>query len=175
MTRRKYANAVAEYDGVELVETKMVNGENNSDYSFKGDVWYNMFKKISKKALLPSGSPYLDSGYTWLEFYEYGTKNRLTAMYNANNEIIEWYYDVSKEIGKDEKNGIPYEDDLYLDVIFMPDGSHIILDRDELDEALRAGKITKEEYDIAINEANRIVNETDVIKLKKFTDYWMNR
>lgn len=35
MTRRKYANAVAEYDGVELVETKMVNGENNSDYSIQ--------------------------------------------------------------------------------------------------------------------------------------------
>ena len=57
----------------------------------------------------------MDNNYKWLEFYDYSSKVKLTAIYDENNEIIEWYFDIAKEIGKD--NGIPYEDDLYLDVV----------------------------------------------------------
>lgn len=173
--RKKFANLIGVHAGVDNVTTKMISGEDESIYNFKGDIWYNRFNKISKKAFLPSGRPYLDSGYTWMEFYDYSTKNRLTAMYDENNKIIEWYFDVARKIGKDETNNSPYEDDLYLDVVFMPDGSYIILDRDELDEAYNSNSITEDDYNLAIEEANRIIKETDVSKLKEFTDYWINK
>ena len=175
INRKKYADLVSNYDGVDEVKMKMVNGKDDSLYSFNGDIWYNRFVKVSKPSLLPSGRPYLDSGYTWMEFYDFSSKNRLTAMYDENNNIVEWYYDIARKIGKDEESGIPYEDDLYLDVIFNSDGSYIILDRDELDEAYNSNSITEDDYNMAIKEAERIINETDVNKLKKFTDYWINK
>lgn len=72
-------------------------------------------------------------------------------MYNQNKEIIEWYFDISKEIGSE--NGVSYEDDLYLDVVVNPDGEIILLDEDELKEALDRLEISKEDYDMAYNEA----------------------
>jgi predicted RNA-binding protein associated with RNAse of E/G family len=53
-----------------------------------------------------------------LEFYDYNSKVKLTAIYDANNEIIEWYFDIARKIGKE--NGIPFEDDLYLDDVVTP-------------------------------------------------------
>jgi hypothetical protein len=81
---------------------KMVNGKDDSLYSFNGDIWYNRFVKVSKPSLLPSGRPYLDSGYTWMEFYDFSSKNRLTAMYDENNNIVEWYYDIARKTGKNQ-------------------------------------------------------------------------
>ena len=72
-------------------------------------------------------------------------------MYNQNKEIIEWYFDISKEIGSE--NGVSYEDDLYLDVVVNPDGEIILLDEGELKEALDRLEISKEDYDMAYNEA----------------------
>ena len=59
----------------------------------------------------------------------------LTAIYDAKNKIVEWYFDIAKKIGKE--NGIPYEEDLYLDVIVKPDFQIVLLDEDDLQEALR--------------------------------------
>ena len=71
-----------------------------------------------------------NSNYKWLEFYDYKAKIKLTAMYDENNEIIQWYFDIAREIGKESE--IPYEDDLYLDVVLTPEGEIILLDEQEL-------------------------------------------
>ena len=110
-----------------------------------------------------------------MEFYDYESKNCLTAMYDENKQIVEWYYDIARKIGKDKETNIPYEDDLYLDVIFNPDGSHIVLDRDELDETYNKNEITEADYNMAIEEADRIIEETNFNKLKEFTDYWIKQ
>ena len=47
----------------------------------------------------------------------------------------------------------------YLDVIASPQGDLIVDDRDELDEAFRSHDLTREQYDEALLEANRIVSE----------------
>lgn len=46
-------------------------------------------------------------------------------MYDEKNEIVEWYFDIARKIGKE--NGIPYEEDLYLDVVVTPTGEIILL------------------------------------------------
>ena len=76
----------------------------------------------------------------------------------------------AREIGKE--NGLPYEDDLYLDVVETPKGEIILLDEDELKEALDRRELTKEEYENAYKEAEKLMNilEKKKEKLKEFTD-----
>lgn len=88
---------------------------------------------------------------------------RKLSIYNNNKEIIEWYFDIAKEIGKE--NGIPYEDDLYLDVVVNPNGEITLLDEDELKMALDRLEITQSDYDMAYSEANKLME-----KLKGNTD-----
>jgi len=108
-----------------------------------------------------------------LEFYDYNSKVRLTAIYNENNEIIEWYFDIARCIGKEK--GIPYEDDLYLDVVLGPNGKIILLDEDELKEAFERHEITKQEYEEAYKIAEDLIrklkdNQNEVLK---FTDKYL--
>lgn len=114
-----------------------------------------------------------NNNYKWLEFYDYSKKCRLTAMYNDKNEIIEWYFDIARKIGKE--NGMPYEDDLYLDVVVTPKGDIILLDEDELKEAFERMEITKKEYDEAYQEAKKLMDELKREKdsLQKFTDKYL--
>ena len=112
----------------------------------------------------------MDKNYKWLEFYDYNAKIKLTAIYNENNEIVEWYFDIAKKIGKE--NGIPYEDDLYLDVVITPEGKIILLDENELEAAFNRLEINKADFDMAYEESNKLLKilKNNINKLKDFTD-----
>lgn len=98
----------------------------------------------------------MDNNYKWLEFYDYNSKVKLTAIYDENNEIIEWYFDIAREIGKEKD--VPYEDDLYLDVVVTPEGEIILLDEEELKNALNRMEITEKEYKDTYKEANQLMD-----------------
>ena len=140
---------------------------------FTGDIVYYEFIKVNEKITYPSGCV-LDDRYKWLEFYNYNSKVKLTAIYNNNDEIVEWYFDIAREIGKE--NGIPYEDDLYLDVVFEANGNILLLDEDELKAALNRLEISKEDYDMAYKEANNLIDNLkgNKGKLEKFTNMYLN-
>lgn len=53
-------------------------------------------------------------------------------------------------------DGIPYFDDLYLDLVVYPDGTIKVDDMDELEEALLMKDITQEQYNLAISTSNRL-------------------
>lgn len=89
----------------------------------------------------------LENDYKWLELYPDNEKYAITVMYDNNNNLIEWYFDMIKNSGTE--NGIPYIDDLYLDYIIKEDGKEVILDENELEEALNSNDITKEDFDMA--------------------------
>lgn len=147
---------------------------NNVD--FVGDIALIKFNKMNKPYMVENINLCMaNDNYKWLEFYDYNKKYRLTAMYNENNEIIEWYFDIARKIGKD--NGMPYEDDLYLDVVVPPTGDIVLLDEDELKEALDRFEVTKSDYDMAYNEAKKLIEllENNKDKLKKFTDKYLNK
>mgnify|MGYP003254487372 CR=1 FL=1 len=75
-----------------------------------------------------------------------------------------WYIDMIAGQGIDVHN-VPYLDDLYL--IVYPDGTIIVDDMDELEEALVKGRITREQFSLAIETSNRI-REIPVYRIGKF-------
>ncbi len=114
------------------------------------------------------------NNYKWLEFYDYNSKVKLTAIYDGNNKnIVEWYFDIAKEIGKE--NNRLYEDDLYLDVVVTPTGEVILLDEDELKDALEKGQITNLDYENAYKEASKLMEQLKdkKDKLQEFTDKYL--
>lgn len=145
---------------------------NNSD--FRGDIALIKFNKMYKPYIVENINLCMaNDNYKWIEFYDYSKKYRLTAMYNDRNEIIEWYFDIARKIGKE--NGMPYEDDLYLDVVVTPAGEIILLDEDELKEALNRMEITNLEYENAYKEAEQLINKlkNNRDKLKEYTDKYL--
>ena len=145
---------------------------NNSD--FKGDIALINFNKMYKPYMIEGTNLCMaNDNYKWLEFYDYNKKYRLTAMYNEKNEIFEWYFDIAREIGKE--NEIPYEDDLYLDVVVTPTGKIILLDEDELKDAYERLEVNQVDYDMAYTEAKNLMNclDKNIDKLKMFTDKYL--
>lgn len=98
----------------------------------------------------------LDDGYTWILRLPMGENWSLTTMFDDKDNIIEWYFDITKENSLDE-NGQPFYDDLYLDVVAFPSGDVVLFDEDELKEALESGNITQGEFDLAYREAHKIM------------------
>lgn len=153
-------------------ELKIISVKDNY---FSGDIYFYNFIKVTDKLLIPSGKCIMDNNYKWLEFYDYSSRVKLTAIYDENNEIIEWYFDIAREIGKE--NGIPYEDDLYLDVVVTPSGDVILLDEDELKDAYDKKEMTKDEFDNAYKEAKKLMDklENNKNELKTYTDKYLNQ
>lgn len=140
---------------------------------FTGDIYFYEFIEVEDKIVIPNGKCIMDNNYKWLEFYEYNSKVKLTAIYDENNEIIEWYFDIAREIGKEKD--VPYEDDLYLDVVVTPTGKIILLDEEELKDALNRMEITNIEYENAYKEANQLIDKLSnrKEKLQEFTDKYL--
>lgn len=145
---------------------------NNSD--FKGDIALIKFNKMYQPYMAKNVNLCMaNDNYKWLEFYDYNKKCKLTAMYNERNEIVEWYLDIARKIGIE--NGIPYEDDLYLDVVVTPIGEIILLDEDELKDALNRMEITMLEYENAYKEAEKLMDKLKgrKDKLQEFTNKYL--
>ena len=88
--------------------------------------------------------------------------------------MVFWY---GKKIGI--QNGIPYEDDLYLDVVLVPDGRIHLLDEDELDDAYKKREINQKEFDMAYRVANEIIEKyqekDNIEKLKDFSNKYLEK
>lgn len=76
-------------------------------------------------------------------------------MLNENDEILLWYIDMIANQGLDQE-GVPYFDDLYLDLVVYPDGTIIEDDMDELEEALLVKDITEKQYNLAIHTSKKL-------------------
>ena len=162
-------------NNMEIVKDGNFKIKSFDNADFVGDVALIKFNKMNKPYMVENIKLCMaNDNYKWLEFYDYNKKYRLTAMYNENNEIIEWYFDIARKIGKE--NGMPYEDDLYLDVVVTPTGDITLLDEDELKEALDRFEVNKSDYDMAYNEAKKLIEllEDNKDKLKVFTDKYLN-
>ena len=97
-----------------------------------------------------------DAGYSWLQLSPDEGGWWLTVMYDAGGELVQYYFDVTLRnyIAQD---GEPRFVDLYLDVVMDPTGRWVLLDQDELDEALAAGNITEAEYKLATERAEHVI------------------
>ena len=97
-----------------------------------------------------------DNNFYWLQI---GLENKnywITAMYNESKELIQIYIDITFENKIDEN---PSYLDLFLDIVLMPNGNIFLLDKEELENAFYQNDITKKEYDLANEEAKKILEE----------------
>ena len=169
--KKRFANTSKEPKKVIKQESKIKYFD---DEYFKGDIYLSNFIKMSgKEQFKDSKLCAKASGYKWLQFYNYGKKICLTTIYDDKNEIVEWYFDIARKIGKE--NGIPYEDDLYLDVVLTAEGKTILLDEEEFEEAFKKYEFTKDEYDEAYEIANSLMKKINgkADEMKKFTDKYL--
>ena len=141
---------------------------------FNGNISLLTIKKVKQEWYVDSENRcILANNYKWLEIYPDNQNYCITAIYNDKGNIVEWYFDIADSIG--ETNGIPYEDDLYLDVVIVPDGRINILDEDELKDALDRREISQKQYDMAHKTADNIIETygKNIDNLKKFTDEYL--
>ncbi len=97
-----------------------------------------------------------DAGYEWLQHFQKGAHYIMTSMFNDKGQVVQYYIDICKVQGVTDR-GVPWFDDLYLDVVILPGGELFLLDAEELEDALKKGIITREDFDMAWAEANKVM------------------
>ena len=120
--------------------------------------------KVSGQAKNLSGN-----GYKWLIYHPLNECWVLTAIYDPMGNLLQWYFDLSRYNYIDE-NGIPCRDDIYLDLILLPNGHAITKDAGELQEALDKGVITSCDYNHAYKIRDHILSSKwmDIDMLTEF-------
>lgn len=89
-----------------------------------------------------------DKDYRWLQIALNGQFFWITAMYDRDEQLIDLYFDITNGNCFDDPENPQFED-MYLDIVVAGDVM-MILDQDELDEALAEGVISRESYDHAV-------------------------
>ena len=107
---------------------------------------------------------YIDNGYYIVEFTPLEQFYNVRVFLDRNAEVLGYYFDISRGNGVEEN--IPYYDDLYLDIIHCPADNDftVIVDEDELLDALNNGKITREEFDLANEVCSKLFEEIQANK-----------
>lgn len=126
-------------------------------------------------------TPVCGKGMLWLQMIPDGEHRLITAKYRRKDtevnpdelpyQISVWYVDVIDHIDYDP-DGVAAFWDIYLDVIFSPKDEPMIDDRDELEEALQSGDISREQYERTLLEGDAILRDycLDVEKTERNCD-----
>ena len=173
--KRKLANR----DGWARIIEKEFKTNYFNEEDFKGWVSTLRLKKVVNPLVKIMGDEevcVVDNDYIWLQHFPENKNYCITTMYNENLEIVQWYFDIAKNISVNEE-GMPFFDDLYLDIVLLPNSEIFILDKDELDEALKLNLITEEEYNLANNEVEKILKSNLLNKdeLSIFSNKYLNK
>lgn len=146
------------YDEWTCILSKELSGKNVSTNFFKGYIGLMDIKEVNEVQIWKFNGEDItvcDKGLKWLSILPQDNFYCITAMMNERNDILIWYIDMIAEQGID-KEGIPYFDDLYLDLVVYPNGMIKVDDMDELEEALSLKDITQEQFNLAINTSNKL-------------------
>ena len=89
---------------------------------------------------------------------------------DQQDNMVLWYIDMIDDHGVDAE-GVPWFDDLYLDLVVYSDGTVVIDDWDELEDALASGDVSREQYLQALETCERLQagRASGVEKLTEFT------
>ena len=114
-------------------------------------------------------------GYSWLQIYGVEDNCVISAIFDEKYNFVETYFDIARRIYIED---VPYAEDLYLDVVQTKNNNFIILDEDELKEALDKNEITDKEYDMAYLVKDKIIknysSEENFKELNRFTKECLN-
>lgn len=142
--------------------------ENIQDIRFRGRAVLTCIDKVREPLWVDIGDQRVcvaDAGYSWLTLFPENQKYVVTVMFNRQREAVQWYIDICKNIGITD-SGVPWYDDLYLDIIISAEGNAFLIDEDDLSQALEQNIISKQDYDFAYAEANQLLK---LIYSKQFT------
>lgn len=114
-------------------------------------IYWDFFEKAGKV-------PVAGKGMCWLTLIPDGKKHSITAMFTENGNVSAWYADVIHSVVIEEDGVLAFMDQ-YLDVMLTTSGDVLVDDRDELDAAYQSGEFTEEEYEAALLEGQRIIDE----------------
>lgn len=138
---------------------------------FKGHLSIIYIDKVSEPLVLGVAGENLclvNDDFIWIQQFPKDYNYALTTMFNEKHEVVQWYFDIC-DGNKINSLGIPYYDDLYLDVVLLPTGEILLLDEDELEQALKDDDITKSQYELAYFEAENLIDNiqknTDILQL----------
>lgn len=99
-----------------------------------------------------------DVGFRWLQLYSADSQSQtytVTAAFNPAEMIVQWYIDVCAAHGVDH-TGIPWHDDLYLDLVANQRGAIAVIDADDLEQAVDHGMTSIATYHLAWSEVHRL-------------------
>lgn len=160
------------YDEWKCIKTKKLKGKQvNTDF-FEGYIGVLEIGEVSEKQIWRfNGEDIIvcDNGLKWLSILPQNDFYCITAMMNANDEILLWYIDMIAEQGVDT-DCVPYFDDLYLDLVVYPNGTIKVDDMDELVDALSQKDITEDQFNLAISTSNKLKNGL-LSNIDTFIDY----
>jgi len=148
MARRKY---IGSNDRFKAFSSKIIRVD---EKNLKGYAALIKIEEISAPLII-GGTCLYDNGYSQINFLPDGEFWYLSAIYNENGNVIEWYFDITEKNALDEE-GNPYCEDLFLDVALMPDGEIKVLDEEEIKDALDNGSITPQQFAMAYGVLNNL-------------------
>lgn len=111
----------------------------------KTQVWFCFDKKITVA----------DNGYKWLVVLPKKDNYAITMYMDRNDVPILWYIDLIDGIGVDA-DGIPFYNDMFLDLIVSDDGQVVEDDRDEFEKAYFDGIINNKQYQKVISVSEQL-------------------
>ena len=111
-----------------------------------------------------------DENYKWLQVYPDNEQYTITMIFDAEDNFIEWYFSIAKELGVE--NNIPYIVDLFLNFVVTKDGHKKLLTSSELDQAQENGIITAKDLEKAYQTITEIDHKYlhDLSKLIELTN-----
>lgn len=144
------------------MDNKLLSGWVAINYLTDGETRYWEYEKAGSV-------PVCGKDMIWLTIIPDGKARCIGAYFLPNRRVSTWYIDVIEDIGFDE-DGVLYYIDKYLDVMMTPQGDVCIKDRDELDAAFESGELSREQYDNALLEGDRIIEElaSDLAETEKY-------
>lgn len=113
-----------------------------------------------------------DEKFYWLQLAIENQNYWITAMYDDKKNIVQYYIDITEKNVIDTKED-SYFYDLFLDIVILKTGEVILLDENELEEALKEKVINQEQYELAYNKAKNIMEF--VSKEKDKLEYFCNK
>ena len=131
--------------------------ENDDFVGYVSVIYIDKVREPLVKEISGRSISLVDDKYIWLQHLPKNDNFSLTTMFDSQGKIVQWYFDITRRNGIDENN-IPFFDDIYLDVVVLPTSEIILMDEEELHDALESKVITKDEYDLAYKKANEIIN-----------------
>lgn len=98
-------------------------------------------------------------GYRWVTRWEEGKNHTVCQFLDERGNLVAVYSDIGSVVTK-TPNGYEF-DDWYLDV-FQPAGERpVLLDEDELQQAVQAGYLTEGQAELARQEVSRVMEQLE--------------